>query len=1684
MRNILPVRPQLAAFVVAFLIGTSAQGQFAPVALTAASYNADIVVESNYLFKSSASSVTVTMDNGPQTNSVGMPFGGTYGEQGIDQAAPNTGLPHGGTLLTSATLPDHVYQLPSSWAANNVVYLGHYSTNMQGAGPGYTTGSIKPTSPGAYTALSFLAGAGLGPAIMALDVLTADGNDFHTTIGIADWWGGSATEPTNVVGAVEGVAAPTYGTCIIAYRCQGQVNLTGAPSNIGSQTQEILWSLDVPLPDTTSPVTNIVLTYMTNNSATQGGCAYFAVSGNTSAGGPFNPIAIGGYDADIVVEAAPAPYPFTATLDNGTNILGASGSGASLQQNTGATFFEMGYDPIGVTNGIPGHGSTFTSFSTPATYRMAPSYTAPNAILIDSNLQSANIQPATPAAAASLSFLVTGAGIGSANIMSNLCIVQHQDGVNETNFVLVNDWFNNSPAPAWVANGGVNFGNSRQLVNFNGPTATVGNDPRLFDSAVVLHDTTSPVTNIVLQYWTNVSGPAWHSFVLAIAADTNISVPIVASAPPPYELSGLGESSTLGPPTIILGTGLSYQWFSGTTPIAGATNATYPTPTTLAAGAYSYSVTVSNSVSSASFPVTAVVGASLLNNAGLWTLQYNDASWVTHPFIAANVLELTDNQGGEACSAFYNPQVPVSGFIAAWTYRDVSTGGADGWAFCIQNDSRGATALGGGAGSDGVSGITPSADFDYDIYAGASGASANGGLNYEINGGGDTPWSSDGAVALNSGHPINVVIAYNQSTGTVQETLIDMTTATVFAQSLHVGDLTALVGSNAYVGFGAGNGGLAAFQTISNFVFLSTAPTVSITVPPANMNASAGQAVTFAATVLGSPPLTFQWQFNGKNIAGATQSALSITNVQLTNAGSYTIVAGTQNGAATATATATLSVSGSVSAMVQPAAKASFAGFSQTFTVTAFGTPPLSYQWFNGSAAIAGATTSSYTAPATLAAGNYVISVAVSNASSFLQPAANWTITIPGPFEETAVQLNPVSYWPLNETSGTVAYDYAGGNDGTYVNYPSVSSGYPGPNYAGFGSANNSAFFDGETGYIDVPLNNLNIQGSMSMFAWIQPTSNTKFMTFFGHSDSSYRLDDDGTLAHFADNPSSDAIGGAPLDDGNWHMVAGVYNSTNGNRILYVDGIPAATNNSSGTPAGSPLDVVIGGDPQYLTTSPNRIFTGYEADAAIYASALTAGQIEQIYVGAGIAPTASLPTNEIYGDLNGSVSLTGLTNGTPPLSLQWYFFNPNNSTVGSLAGQTHSTLTLSNLTASQSGLEYFLVAVNAEGSSSNASWQSPATLTVYSGALTIQSDISPTTIETTSGTPVTFSFGVYGTAPITYQWFQNGVAMAGATTSSYSFLVNGASNTFYVKAANSAGSVQSSTATVYGNIFLDNGTGWTISPSGTFPTTAPHIANNTFFMTDGNNSEGVSGWYSTKVPINGFIASFTFTVPSGTSPPADGMSFALQNSAVNARGGTFSISGVKPSVEWDFNVYPGNNGGVGISYNANGTIGPVTVPNPIATSTNGPWPLVDPINVTITYNQSTGTAVETLQDTVTGGIFTTNIPTGDITSVLGATDAWVGFTAATGGLNAVMHISNFSFNTYAAPPTLRIWQTGANTDAISWTPPASPNFVLQQSPTVTGVWANVTAAPTVNNGVDTIAVTNSASAQFYRLIAP
>src|SRR5262249_4352195 len=102
--------------------------------------------------------------------------------------------------------------------------------------------------------------------------------------------------------------------------------------------------------------------------------------------------------------------------------------------------------------------------------------------------------------------------------------------------------------------------------------------------------------------------------------------------------------------------------------------------------------------------------------------------------------------------------------------------------------------------------------------------------------------------------------------------------------------------------------------------------------------------VTFATAAASSTPIRYQWLFNGRDLAGATNASLTLSNVQPPNAGAYAVVATDAYGSSTS-ATANLTVLVKPVITVQPLSQSVVSNGTATFTIAASGTPPISFRW-------------------------------------------------------------------------------------------------------------------------------------------------------------------------------------------------------------------------------------------------------------------------------------------------------------------------------------------------------------------------------------------------------------------------------------------------------------------------------------------------------------------------------------------------------------------------------------------------------------------------------------------------------------------------------------------------------------------------------------------------------------------
>jgi len=169
-------------------------------------------------------------------------------------------------------------------------------------------------------------------------------------------------------------------------------------------------------------------------------------------------------------------------------------------------------------------------------------------------------------------------------------------------------------------------------------------------------------------------------------------------------------------------------------------------------------------------------------------------------------------------------------------------------------------------------------------------------------------------------------------------------------------------------------------------------PPVIVT-PPQSQTVVAGTNVAFSVVATGTVPLWYQWSRDGNPLAGATQSQYAKASVQVADAGSYTVVVSNQVGSVTSGA-AVLTVYAPPEILVQPVSQAVAVGSEASFSVSAGGSPPLSYQWQLNGTAVAGATDSRYTVSSVQVADVGMYSVAVSNPyGSVTSLAAALTLT-------------------------------------------------------------------------------------------------------------------------------------------------------------------------------------------------------------------------------------------------------------------------------------------------------------------------------------------------------------------------------------------------------------------------------------------------------------------------------------------------------------------------------------------------------------------------------------------------------------------------------------------------------------------------------------------------------------------
>ena len=542
-----------------------------------------------------------------------------------------------------------------------------------------------------------------------------------------------------------------------------------------------------------------------------------------------------------------------------------------------------------------------------------------------------------------------------------------------------------------------------------------------------------------------------------------------------------------------------------------------------------------------------------------------------------------------------------------------------------------------------------------------------------------------------------------------------------------------------------------ATSTAATLTVSAAAIAPAITTQPGNQTVTAGQTATFGVAATGTAPLSYQWKKNGANISGATSASYTTPATTTADNGSTFVVA-VSNTAGTATSTAaTLTVSAAAIApaiTTQPGNQTVTAGQTATFGVAATGTAPLSYQWKKNGANISGATSASYTTPATTTADNgSTFVVAVSNTAGTATSTAA-TLTVSAAAIAPAITTQPGNQ---TVTAGQTATFGVAATGTAPLSYQWKKNGanISGATSASYTTPATTTADNGSTFVVAVS----NTAGTATSTAATLTVSAAAIAPAITTQPGNQTVTA-GQTATFG----VAATGTAPLSY-QWKK-----NGAN---------ISGATSASYTTPATTTAD----NGSTFVVAVSNTAGTATSTAATLTVSA------------AAIAPAITTqPGNQTV--TAGQTATFGVAaTGTAPLSYQWKKNGAN------ISGATSASYTTPATTTADNGSTFVVAVSNTAGTATSTA----ATLTVSAAAIAPAITTQPGNQTVTAGQTATFGVAATGTAPLSYQWKKNGANISGATSASYTTPATTTADngsTFVVAVSNTAGSVTSNIATL------------------------------------------------------------------------------------------------------------------------------------------------------------------------------------------------------------------------------------------------------------------------------------------------
>ena len=451
----------------------------------------------------------------------------------------------------------------------------------------------------------------------------------------------------------------------------------------------------------------------------------------------------------------------------------------------------------------------------------------------------------------------------------------------------------------------------------------------------------------------------------------------------------------------------------------------------------------------------------------------------------------------------------------------------------------------------------------------------------------------------------------------------------------------------------------------------------AITTQPQGLSVFPGSNVLFTVGASGTPPLSFQWRFNGTNLAGSTHYALLITNAQVANAGPYTAVVTNAVGAVTSSP-AVLVLKAPPIITTQPLNLAVPAGVNASFSVAVSGPGPFYYQWRFYSTNLANATSATVTLTNVQNSNAGPYSVTISNLYGVTASApAMLSVTNP---VCVAPPAGLVGWWPGDSTHDVVA-----GNNGTIVGSTNYVPGMVGSAFSFNGNGNGLA------------LNNslaLQLQ-DFTIEAWVKRASSS-IATYdssgeslvFSYGASGYGLGVDNSGRAFLTQVNIQTVKSpAVITDTNFHHVA--VTKAGSSVIFYIDGASYPATSFIATFAFSTIPGI-----GMRADSSRNSFLGAVDEVSVYNRTLSSAEVQSVYYATSEGKCAALswlvqPTNQTT-TLGSNATFTAAATGTAPITYQWYFYET------ALDGATNLSLTLAPVTLWQAGT-YSVAAANPLG---------------------------------------------------------------------------------------------------------------------------------------------------------------------------------------------------------------------------------------------------------------------------------------------------------------------------------------------------------------------------------------------------